>query len=558
MAVNYIDVKNFRKYEQLFGDNGPAKVGHINYVIRGLNEAISQVFTTGVSSILAGPGISINQSTGNVTISNTITNNNQLINGANYISSINSSMITNALGYTPYNSTNPNGYISGITSGMVTIALGYTPYNSSNPSNYISGITGGMVTTALGYTPVTNGRSLTINGTTYDLSADRTWTIPTGVSQIVAGTNVTISPAGGTGVVTINAVGGPAPTIVGNTQYVYTEAELVSAVAAHTTGTINYICVMENVGLTASLNLPKTTTSQAKQLHINLMGNTIYDATPTGLSYLIGRIPVDQNEALNVMQSWAFIIENGSLRGTSSTGTGCLLDLGATYNSVSRNLRLENAVKGIHYRFCLMGRIEHITTLNIGQESIYLDKGNWSGATNSNSQSNHTKVESCRVYNIGSNFAAYRIQASSGVEIANSISEGNSPQWHVYFNSENSPVVKDFKIKVLHVESASTSGGIYVRTSGGLAEIDMVFSQYVNNLFVAESSGGAVSMIIRNVPWLPVGTKFQGIGNTKWTFTDVYDGGNLFNAATYWVSSTLPNAGQSVYWNGNVRATVNV
>jgi len=478
MAINYIDVKNFRKYEQLFGDNGPAKIGHVNYVIKGLNEAIANVFTTGVSSILAGPGISVNQATGNVTITNTITNNNQLTNGAGYISSI----------------------------------------------------TGSMVTSALAYTPVPTTTQLTINGITQDLTTNRTWTIGTG----------------------------PLPNIVGTTQYVYNEADLISAVAAHTAGTINYISVMNNIGLTASLNLPKTTTSQAKQLHINLMGNTIYDATPTGLPYLIGRIPLDQNEALNVMQSWAFVIENGSLRGTSSTGTSCLLDLGATYNSVSRNLRLENAVKGIHYRFCLMGRIEHITTLNIGQESIYLDKGNWSGATNSNSQSNHTKIESCRVYNIGSNFAGYRIQASSGVEIANSISEGNSPQWHVYFDSENSSVVKDFKIKVLHVESASTLGGIYVKTSGGLAEIDMVFSQYVNNLFVAESSGGAVSMIIRNVPWLPVGTKFKGTGNTKWTFTDVYDGGNLFNAATYWVSATLPNAGQSVYWNGNVRATVNV
>jgi len=36
------------------------------------------------------------------------------------------------------------------------------------------------VTTALGYTPVTNARTLTINGTTYDLSADRSWTILTG------------------------------------------------------------------------------------------------------------------------------------------------------------------------------------------------------------------------------------------------------------------------------------------------------------------------------------------------------------------------------------------
>jgi hypothetical protein len=46
--------------------------------------------------------------------------------------------VTGALGYTPYNATNPSGYITGITSGMVTGALGYTPYNSSNPSGYIT------------------------------------------------------------------------------------------------------------------------------------------------------------------------------------------------------------------------------------------------------------------------------------------------------------------------------------------------------------------------------------------------------------------------------------
>lgn len=61
--------------------------------------------------------------------------------------------VISALGYTPYNSTNPSSYISGITSGMITTALGFTPYNSTNPSGYITEITSGMVTTALGYTP---------------------------------------------------------------------------------------------------------------------------------------------------------------------------------------------------------------------------------------------------------------------------------------------------------------------------------------------------------------------------------------------------------------------
>jgi hypothetical protein len=74
-------------------------------------------------------------------------------NPAGYISGITSGMVTTALGFTPYNATNPAGYISGITSGMVTTALGFTPYNATNPAGYISGITSGMVTTALGFTP---------------------------------------------------------------------------------------------------------------------------------------------------------------------------------------------------------------------------------------------------------------------------------------------------------------------------------------------------------------------------------------------------------------------
>lgn len=46
------------------------------------------------------------------------TNTNQLTNGAGFITGITSSMVTNALGYTPYNSSNPAGYIT--SSGSIT------------------------------------------------------------------------------------------------------------------------------------------------------------------------------------------------------------------------------------------------------------------------------------------------------------------------------------------------------------------------------------------------------------------------------------------------------
>ena len=63
--------------------------------------------------------------------------------------------IATYLGYTPYDgTTNPNGYITGISSTMISNALGYTPYSTNNPDGFISGITSSMVTTALGFTPL--------------------------------------------------------------------------------------------------------------------------------------------------------------------------------------------------------------------------------------------------------------------------------------------------------------------------------------------------------------------------------------------------------------------
>lgn len=61
-----------------------------------------------------------------------------LDNDSGFITGIDDSDITTALGYTPYNASNPDGFISGITGSDVTTALGYTPYNATNPNGYIT------------------------------------------------------------------------------------------------------------------------------------------------------------------------------------------------------------------------------------------------------------------------------------------------------------------------------------------------------------------------------------------------------------------------------------
>jgi hypothetical protein len=98
-------------------------------------------------------------------------------------------------------------YGSGSTENITTLTL-----NTVNPDVYttdtilkfaVNGkglvtsaapITGNDIENLLGYTPVPTTRTLTINGTTYDLSANRSWTISTG------GTVSSVSVTPGTGI----------------------------------------------------------------------------------------------------------------------------------------------------------------------------------------------------------------------------------------------------------------------------------------------------------------------------------------------------------------------
>ena len=67
--------------------------------------------------------------------------------------------------------------------------------NSVNPKQWKTA----SIPTILGYTPVPNTRTLTINSTTYDLSADRTWTIANNATSLLyQSQNATNTPASST------------------------------------------------------------------------------------------------------------------------------------------------------------------------------------------------------------------------------------------------------------------------------------------------------------------------------------------------------------------------
>lgn len=80
----------------------------------------------------------------------------------------------------------------------------------SNGAGYITGITSGNVTTALGYTPVTNARTITVAGTTFDLSANRTFSPTT--TNISEGSNLYYTDARAIAAISLTTTGSGAAT----------------------------------------------------------------------------------------------------------------------------------------------------------------------------------------------------------------------------------------------------------------------------------------------------------------------------------------------------------
>lgn len=123
----------------------------------------------------------------------------ELTNDSGYITGITSTMVTNALGYTPYDSENPNGYtnnigtITGIkvnnssigTSGVVNITV---PTDNASLSNGAGYQTASQVSTAI------NNALAGITGITYSVVQSLPQTGEAGVIYLVSnsGTNPNI------------------------------------------------------------------------------------------------------------------------------------------------------------------------------------------------------------------------------------------------------------------------------------------------------------------------------------------------------------------------------
>lgn len=272
------------------------------------------------------------------------------------------------------------------------------------------------------------------------------------------------------------------------------------------------IYTMGNIKLSGSVTVNKNN----YRLTMNNYSSTWSSTNSNSFTWLQRTKPVDNSDA-NIYIVAQFVIKGGKYYGkTSQNG----FDLGPSYMSVYSDMEFDSFNEVLHLRFALNTTVENIEAVNCLNPFI-ADIGNWSGASNSNSQSNHTSFTHCRAYMPNGGGQAFLIFAASGCSVRDCIIEGGSVTNGINWDTNNSSVVKDGTIENVHFEcvNGATNAFIKVNLGAGTVTINKAYGQYGAIFLDATSLSGLGFIQVSNVPyWVGKSGKYFRTSNTSLDF----------------------------------------
>jgi hypothetical protein len=342
--------------------------------VSGATGAVT-ITNSGVTSIVAGTNISISGATGAVTITNGVTNNNQLTNGAGYITSAgNAATATaaqNATFLTQANATwgakvqlGGNGAGSGVANIAVVQATDGNLHMDSGlgKSMYLNYYHNGIIY---------------LNGSTYTISANG--------SQYNGNSATATTTTGNAGSVTYlpNRTDGAAYQVLWGAAYSNTIGTIAYSCAAVTitssTGTLNATTFSgAGTGLTgtaASLSIGGTAASETLATVTNRGSSTSQNITfSNGRKGLIGVYDAAQTQAIFAMGA-AYILTDGGASSTIGNLYGLAWSYNPGYGGAGNN---PQSIAGLNHQ--LLHMQNGVTTAAIGS-GIWTSGGITAGGT---------------------------------------------------------------------------------------------------------------------------------------------------------------------------------
>ena len=203
--------------------------------------------------------------------------------------------------------TNDSGYITGISSSDVTTALGYTPYNSTNPSGYQANVI---------ETVKVNGTAQTVTSKAVNIS------VPTKVSQLTNDSGYTTNTGTVTSVNNVSPVNGNVTLTIPSE---VTESTVSGWGFTKNTGTVTSVNNVSPVNGNVSLSIPTVPTNISA---FNNDSGYITGITSGDITTALGYTPTSP---ANVDGQWVFSSKSLSTSGSKNTYTFNLSS--STYNN---------------------------------------------------------------------------------------------------------------------------------------------------------------------------------------------------------------------------------
>jgi|GEM_PF-3113250 len=266
---------------------------------------------------------------------------------------------------------------------------------------------------------------------------------------------------------------------------------------------------------------------------LKMITTSYLNVTGSDGSYVLGcEKPTDNSDANQMVDNCVQIdgLEIGNRLGQINR-VG--IDFGPTYNSVYRSVKCYSLAKAIHLKFQLNTEVSNCTAENCISGWI-TDMGDWPGASNSNSQSNHSSFRHCRFNGASNSDVAFGIYACSGWGVWDCIVEGHGCKIGIDWDSKGSTVVKGLTVFNTHQEviTGCTVAFIQLRMQGGVAVIDFCYGQYACYMVSATAINGTYPYVevSHTQYWVPNASDLKFFKNDGCNWALNYNDNLLINA----------------------------